>query len=174
MTHPTRGPIAALFCAMMLLAAPSFAQTAETRPDSLTETYGDWTVTCGLDEATSTNICRMAQILSQGEQQILSVFIRADDTAPDTAIATMITPLGVDLAKGVAVVVDEIPLIEVGYVTCRQGGCIVRASLDGTILQTMQAGVAAKVAIGALDGSTLDVPVSLNGFTAAWQRLQTL
>ena len=84
---------------------------------------------------------------------------------------TMITPFGVDLAKGVAIASDGNDVMQAAYRTCRRHGCIVQAELSETEVAAFKAGAEAKVAMPLTTGQTLELNVSLTGFSAAWARL---
>jgi invasion protein IalB len=83
----------AFFCATFI-GMPSLAQ--EIRPDTLSETYSDWVVTCGTavqqSGALGERLCEMTQELRQqeGGQRVLSVALRPEE---DAAFLTLIARL---------------------------------------------------------------------------------
>ena len=177
----TRHLLAALFlAATVVTTGPAPAQdTAAPGPDRLTETYRDWTLRCGTPQnapAGTPRSCEMVQELSRqagGQQQrVLAIFVaRAEDSGGQI---TMITPLGLALPAGVVLSVGDRVSVEIAYATCRPIGCISGSRLDGELLSAFIAGTAATVRVRTLDGQDVALDFSLNGFTAAWNRLAEL
>lgn len=167
--------------ALVLLAVSAFwipgaqAQDPGAAPDALVEKYGDWTVECGGATEGAERFCRMTQRIGQSgaQKQILSVFIRAksEDSA---AVITLIGPLGISLAGGISVSVGDNRLVEADFLTCRPRGCMARKELGTEAIDAFRAGNEVIVKMVALNGDAIAITVSLNGFSAAWARLQAL
>ncbi|MBF9058162.1 hypothetical protein HKCCSP123_03110 [Rhodobacterales bacterium HKCCSP123] len=173
----SRSAGALLLAASLLVGAPS-ASAQEQSPDQFVEVYGDWTVRCSAAEGAADGaapVCAMQQQLSvrtaEGRQQnILNIFLSLVDDLPEF---TAITPLGVDLAQGVALSVGTLER-SLSYRTCRPRGCFVRADLDGDTVAAFRAGDEALFMIPFVNGQTVNAAVSLAGFSAAWARLSQL
>ena len=159
------------------LAGAAGAQ--DMAPDRLTETYRDWTLRCGVPQnapAGTPRSCEMVQELSRqadGQQQrVLAVFVSRGDG--NGGQLTLITPLGLALPAGLVLTVGEQLTVEIAYATCRPAGCISGARLEGELLAALIAGTTATVRVRTLDGQDVPLNFSLNGFTAAWNRLAEL
>ena len=159
-----------------LASTPSFAQ--EAGPDSLVETYADWQVRCQTVTRDDTRIraCGMQQNLTRQRddgtrQQILSVTITPTDGGD--GVAAVVTPLGVGLARGLDISFDG-GMIEANYVTCKQRGCIVREPLSSGVISAFRAGENAAVIMEVVGQGEVSLPLFLNGFDAAWQRVLEL
>jgi invasion protein IalB len=169
--------IQALACVVALIAATHFAlaQEATGQPDTLSETYGSWTVTCASlpDQG---RFCRIAQKLSQGADKppILSVFLRNDTGEGELGRITFVTPLGLSLPQGVRMVINEAEVVQAPYLNCQTSGCVAQSVLSDPAIAAMKAGSVASVTLALMDGQQAAITLSLQGFTAAWARLQKL
>ena len=167
--------VALVIAAVLFLAvADGHAQDSDMGPDTLRETYGDWTVECGEIEGAG-RICRMAQILSKegAKRPVLSVFIRAA-AGEAAAQITFNAPLGISLPQGVSVSVADKKIVEAGFLVCHASGCLARAGLKDEAIQAFKAGNEAVTRLSALNGQEIGISVSLKGFSAAWTRLKGL
>lgn len=160
-----------------LAAAAGGAAVAPTAtaqaPDRLSEVYEDWTVECAAREAGAQR-CVMVQLLTVSEsgQRILHVEISLPEAAPHLAL---LGPLGVLLPAGVTTAIDgEMPRSH-AFHTCLAGGCLARSALEEAEVAALRAGNTMTVTLRAADtGATLNLSVSLKGFTAALKRLHEL
>ena len=177
----TRATLTAVFLAASVIAiGPSGAQDiAGPDPDSLTETYRSWTVRCGVPQnapAGTPRTCEMVQELSRqsgGQQQrLLTVFVASEGDSGGQL--TLISPLGLALPAGITISVGEQVSIQIAYATCRPVGCISSVRLDAELLAALVTGTTATVGVRTLDGQNVALEVSLDGFGAAWNRLQQL
>lgn len=153
----------------------AWAQDSSGAPDSLVEKYGDWTVECGGGAEGTKPLCRMAQQLQRkgSQKPVLSIFLRAKQEKAE-ALITLIGPLGISLAEGIAVSVADNRLVEADFLTCRPIGCIAQKELGAEAIQAFRAGDQAIVKMAPLNGDAIAITVSLNGFSAAWARLKAL
>lgn len=156
------------------LAAPLNAQ-----PDQLSETYRDWAVSCRTVAAEDGNgpqrFCEMRQELRQqeGGQRVLSITLRRDQTGND-AVITLVVPFGLDVRDDTIISVGDHMLPAVPFETCLPRGCIAGSRLAEPEIELLRRGENALIALPMLSEATLDVTVSLMGFTAAWARLGEL
>lgn len=154
-----------------MFAAPLWGQSAENGPDRLTETFRDWVVQCATRDTASGTVrsCQMVQELTRESDggRVLNMSIRQNQEAQ--GIVQITVPLGVLLAQGVRISVEEQELARIGYLTCVQGGCIARGILEPSVVDVMQQSGEAQVTI---QGSEpISIGISLMGFTAAWDRI---
>ena len=172
----------------MLVAAGLSAAILAVRPatatddrSAVTETFGDWTVSCRRQPARSETsggnaTCQMTQELHQsGTGQRALLFALPAKFARDGSNAVIVTPFGIDLAAGITVEVDGVALTRAAFRTCLPVGCVVRPQLDAAMFDRLQNGQVATVVMTALEGSSpVRIDVSLAGFTAASKRLGEL
>lgn len=170
----TRTLLRAWTAGLTMIASAAIAQ--ET-PSALSETYGDWVVSCQQvqAEAQTQQACQMSQELRQqnSNQRVLSVGIVAQT---GTAAATFIVPFGLSLSDGAVLMVDEITSIDaMDFRTCLPAGCILRTTFEEDTLATLRAGAQMQIILQPLDSAeSFPIGVSLAGFSAALDRLKTL
>jgi invasion protein IalB len=187
--RPTRGRAAAAICGLALaLAAPSalLAQDAGADADanatglpggasSLTETHGDWTVSCRVEQQgdQSIRLCALSQqqANSQG-QRTLAVELQP---TTDEASGVLILPFGLAVAQGVTLRVgEEEPGQPLPFSTCLPVGCLVPITLDAARLDELGQGTGLDVTATAAGGGEVTLAIPLAGFTSALDRTREL
>lgn len=157
-------------------AAKVSAQEAPTLPggaSSLTETYGDWRVACEINQA-AIHCAISQQLLRQDGQRVVAVELQ---TAPDDALAgNLVLPFGLHLDAGATLRIDEQPaMAPLRFHTCLPAGCVIPVSFDAATVIALRAGITLHLATRTADsGQEFPIGISLNGFTAAIDRLKTL
>ncbi|WP_159977932.1 MULTISPECIES: invasion associated locus B family protein [unclassified Novosphingobium] len=156
------------------LAAGAAAATNSPTP-ALHERFGDWEVTCvQVEKATKCSILQQQGTRSasgEGIQRTIAVEIQA---VPDGAVGTLLTPFGVDLAKGVVLRLDRAgpPL---PFKTCLPSGCVVPLQFGKEAIQALRSAALLHISFAtAGDGRTIDFPISLGGFGQALDRIAVL
>ncbi|MEM8588925.1 MAG: invasion associated locus B family protein [Pseudomonadota bacterium] len=133
------------------------------------EVHGEWLVRCsGEDDVASVCEAYRNLFLTESEQRLLHVAV-GHGAEEDAAVAILIAPLGVALAEGVSIRIDGGWPAEFDYVSCAADGCRARAPLDEGMLSAMQSGDEMRVIVAELSGRRISIPVSLDGFTAAFE-----
>ena len=145
-------------------------------PSAFSETWGNWTAHCVTAEAEGEpeRRCWMEQrlILRDGEsgqsQQLTITLAPAEDGMEATAFPV---PFGQLLASGVRLRADDGDGAVLAFQTCYPEGCIARGVLSAERVGSFRAGQALHVETDLAGGGTLSLPGSLDGFTAAHDRL---
>jgi len=140
---------------------------------SLTETYGDWHVACQVREAVI--CCAMSQQqLRQDGQRIVTVELK--NAPDDTLAANFVLPFGLQLDAGATLRMDEQPaMAPLRFHTCLPAGCVVQANFDSATVTTLHGGTKLHVTTKTADTEQdFAIAISLNGFTAAFDRLKAL
>lgn len=175
-----RTSIAAVLAIASGLATPLMAQEgsgATLLPggaSSLSETHGDWTVSCQIltREAALERICVISQRQANAQgQQVLSVELVG---LADGFEGAIVLPFGLAVTQPVTLSIDEGEAISASFSTCLPNGCVVPIAADSETLAAMRAG--SQLVVAAQDGSgqPLELPVSLTGFAAATNRIVAL
>lgn len=171
---------AGLLVATMGVPGVAHAQEAEG-PSAVQETYRDWVVSCVTLQATEATpapgrICEMRQELRQaeGNQLVLAIVLQQAQIEAAGASFTLVAPFGLLLSEPITIDVEDARLTEVAYQTCLPRGCIATTQVDQAAVDRMAAGATAIVGMATTEGQVLSVPVSLAGFTGAWNRLSEL
>ena len=157
----------------LMLAPAAFAQSAlPNGASSLQETYQDWHVACNQrDKAPS---CALSQDQTQQNgQRLLAVEMQM---RPDgSALATLLLPFGIALDSGVTPNIDDQPPLKpVRFRTCLPNGCIALLPIDAPTLAKLRTGSRLNLKVVADGGNALGFQVSLQGFSAAADRVVAL
>ena len=157
--------------AIGLAAGPGQAQQADG-PDTLRETFRDWTLQCR-QPGNENRSCEIVQRINQegSGRRLLTISIRYN--AEDEAAATIITPFGLRLSDGVEVTADDSVLGRYEFDTCLSQGCLVVAPVDGKTATTMREADSGEVRAVTRQGESFAIPVSFEGFSAALDRLRS-
>lgn len=163
----------AIMSMALTLAPAAFAQTAlPNGASSLQEIYQDWSVAC--NQRDKTPACSISQDQTQKNgQRLLAVELQM---RPDgSALATLLLPFGIVLDSGVtANIDDQPPLKPVRFRTCLPNGCIALLPIDAATLAKLRTGSRLNLKVVADGGNALGFQVSLQGFSAAADRVAAL
>ncbi|AYG69800.1 MULTISPECIES: invasion associated locus B family protein [unclassified Rhizobium] len=165
----------AFICAgvTLTLAPVAFAQTAlPNGASSLQESYQDWRVACSQRDKAS--ICTISQDQTQQNgQRLLAVELQM---RPDgSGLATLLLPFGIVLDSGVTPNIDDQPPLKpVRFRTCLPNGCIALLPLDAATLAKLRTGSRLNLKVVADGGNALGFQISLQGFSAAVDRIAAL
>lgn len=148
------------------------ADTQAKVPDVTAETFQDWVVRCVLGQD-GTKLCEMTQELNDAKngQRVLAIGIKPTAAADGRADATIVAPLGLKLAPGISMKVDEAAPVNLPFDTCLPAGCIVRTQMDAAQISALSTAKTIAIDMTAPDGTTLGVKLSPTGFADAWKRL---
>lgn len=175
----------AAICLASTGQAPAFAQSAPppapapapAPPPAAAETPQApalvWTTRCTSEGRRLPFDCSMEQrayITSTG-QFIGSVTIRIP---PDTQAPVMMitTPLGLSLAGGVVFDIDGGTPTTLPLQTCDNNGCYAGSPVSAELLSALSRGTTLNVTFKNLNQQDINLPMSLLGFTAAYQKIQ--
>lgn len=174
-----RAWLLSLLAALVLAAPLAAAQEGADAGDELDvseETFEDWRVRCEQPaEGPGEERCFMFQnlVMKDSQRQLLNFAIAFPDPEAEDPTAVIMVPLGVSLPAGLALTASEgqEPL-KVPYQHCIAMGCRAVMPLEGAQVAAMKAGREAQVGFADGTGRTVQVPVSLSGFTAAFNTLE--
>lgn len=135
-----------------------------------TESFQDWEVRC--QENQGPTRCAMVQMVTQpgSDQPLMQVVI---DYPPqiDGPVMSFFVPLGVRLAAGLQLVVDNGEPIQFPYQVCQAQGCRADAPIEPSMLQQLRGGSTATLSMIGPRGDRMDLDISLIGFTDASTRI---
>ena len=172
-----------LAAAFWMTAFPALAQNngAVPQPDtlpggasSLQENFGDWTVLCALPGGRKTCSLSQSQLDTQSRQRIVAIELAPGGEGVVGGALAM--PFGLVLAEGVSLKVDGSALGgQRAFRTCLPAGCIVPLSLAAGDVEQLASGETLELgAVAAENNQPVTLSISLNGFSAALQRLRSL
>ncbi|KEG19849.1 invasion associated locus B family protein [Bartonella bacilliformis] len=173
--------------AFLSIFSAAFAQNvkpAATKPSvatlpngasSLAETYGLWSVNCGIQDGKK--ICIMLrQEVNEQDRVLLSMNVSLDEEGVVSGNLTI--PFGILVSKPIRLHVDDSKsVIETNVRTCVPAGCVVPVVFDKNFVGSLRAGKQLKLSmtIAAPGEPALDnLFVQLGGFSDALKRLNSL
>ena len=161
-------------CALALAALPilvtaAHAEAASPAPKTAAapaQQFGDWALRCL--ELPNALPCDIVQSLQQKDThaQVLAVSIAYSPKENKQPVQISV-PLGIDLRRGVDVVVGGVTAKHVHLTRCELSGCIIEAILGDDMLSAMQTSDKAKLVLSSGDGTDTTLEFSLKGFKDA-------
>ncbi len=119
-------------------------------------------------------VCRIIQNLSmkKGDQQrpLLSIMVRPDKGAKNHALYLAL-PHGIFLPAGVEIAVDNEKPVRLAFHTSDTKGIYAGLPISDGMLAALKKGIKMNVIFVSMQKKKIGVPVSLKGFTAAYERL---
>ena len=162
------------FTAFLLVLAGSLlgvqnAVAEEAKP----ETFGDWGYQCE-KAPDDKQFCYVFQNVTkkEGGQLVLGarVAYRPEQTEP---LLVVTVPLGTLLPPGAALVIEGTDPVKLPFFLCAAEGCTsVATALPAGMIDAMKKGEQAVVRVAAPNKQVVGLPLSLNGFTKAMDRLK--
>ena len=158
---------------LFLTAGAAFAQSATSPQSTLKATHGSWEIWCYGD-----NDCIMTQLHKRTDQTADAVFtifkpkgLQNEQGQTVEALAEIVVPLGVFLPGALGLQIDSNEPRAVPFERCIPDGCVVRAPIAASMIQQMRAGSMAHLIVSPSPEERVRLPISLNGFTAAFDSL---
>jgi invasion protein IalB len=175
-------PMRGLLPCIALLVLSDSALAQQVMPSALNETYNGWQVTCvtpapaagaAADAPAPVRMCEMVQELTRNDsgQRVLAMSLRVEG---DGAAATIIAPLGLELAAGLSLTVDDAALVAVPFSTCVPAGCVAKASLTADQLSRLAAADKIGAEMAGNDGQPLHLDLTAGDLMTAWARLRAV
>jgi len=162
--------------------APAAADAAQAgapavQQFSVNTPVGDWAVRCAQTTVKSPAPCDVIQLtVNQDTKQRIMSFSLAYVPSRDSYAMQVIVPTGVALAKGMSLAAGQRALNGVKFNRCERDGCYVEMLVDAPTVNALSAaGKSTNVTvIGYGAGNEFKLPVSLNGFPEALERMKGL
>ena len=135
--------------------------------------FRDWTARCETLPDGSKAPCYLVQIvlLKEDNQPLLHMAVR-NQSAGEEPAAFISLPLGVSLPGGLSLMIDESQPLRLRYERCDRNGCHAPLPLDADLVNRLKGGRWARVSFFDTTRREVSVPVSLLGFTAAFDSLR--
>lgn len=134
--------------------------------------HGDWQLTCDTPPGASFETCAIVQNVTAEDQPNVGLSVIALKTIDQKArLLRILAPLGVLLPNGLGLNIDNEAMGRVGFVKCLPHGCVAEVALDDKLLASLSNGTEALFVVFKTPEEGVGIPVSLNGFGAAFQAL---
>ncbi|QIO34634.1 invasion associated locus B family protein [Bradyrhizobium sp. 1(2017)] len=132
-----------------------------------------WIVRCTSPSRDAPLECAMEQnaVLTKTGQTVVLINIRI---APDTRtpIALLQLPLGLNLPIGAKLQVDEGKTFDLQIQTCENRGCYASTPVAPDLLAALRSGKQLKVSFQNMAKETIAIPMPLNDFAAAYDKIK--
>lgn len=147
--------------------APAAEKPAETKK------FDDWVVACGQPKGETKKVCQAVQTLTNKDdgKRVMQIMVGYPEGAVDP-VAVFVLPLGYLLQAGGKFELDGKEVGVLGAERCIQTGCIVPLGLNAEMLAKFKGGTGGKIVVTIAKDRTIDLPVSLKGFSAALGELK--
>jgi len=137
------------------------------------EEHGDWMLRCFRNE-NGDDPCQMYQLLKEAEGNPIAEFsiFRIDEESPAAAGGTIVVPLLTLLAAELKLSVDGGVVKAYPYRFCSPNGCVAQIGFTEEEIAAFQRGAEARLTLipAMAPNQTVDIFVSLKGFTAAFEQ----
>lgn len=142
--------------------ASSAAQTSTATADSTAQPGELWSKRCNKDDPSKCEIFQRL-VVKESSKRLIE-FAVGYPQSPDTATAVVVLPLGIIVASGITVKIDDQEPSKVGIKTCNNSGCFAEMTLSAPVIESMKKGQ--KITVSLLDGSAkqINIEMSLKGF----------
>ncbi len=156
-----------LFISVICFQSITFAQDSVIT--ITTKAIGDWNVRCEQIKGGEKSCVMMQQSFakSSGQRVIQSNIAKVDGGS----LMSILLPLGIYLPAGATIQFDEQKPTKFLISFCDRDGCFVNQKVDKKLLGQLKKSKSAKITIEVNEGQVVDVPFSVNGFTAAFDAL---
>lgn len=135
--------------------------------------FKDWTVVCEKLPKVDKEICGILQTVTNDNRQILQVTIGyLPVSKTPRVILTLTMPLGVYLEPGIEFIGGNAKPLRFPFKVCLSSGCVATIMLDDDTIKKMKAGTKGSVKFAVAKEKVIEIPVSLSGFTAAFNSLK--
>lgn len=170
--------LAAVLLAGLALAGDAIipqamAQDTAAKPND-GKVFEDWRVRCAEDpQNLAAGGCFIFQSVVNNEtQQPVMQFVVGLLASDQTPAAVITLPLGIRVAPGVLMQIDQNEAVRLPFERCMPDGCKVQFRIDDKQMAALKGGVEGKLAFQDGQGRNVTLPFSLKGFTAAFASLQ--
>jgi len=144
-------------------------QTAHAAPRD-GQVFKDWVTRCL--PSTTGQQCHIEQNIVAGKEKKQRLLTVQLGYFQQRKLATFIPPLGVLLQRGIAIEIDSFKLSKrAPYTFCNGAGCFASIELDDKMVGLLKKGRKLIATFVDPNGREIAIPVSLNGFTAAFNAL---
>lgn len=139
-------------------------------------THSDWTIRCIKADEGQPDPCELYQLLKDDQgNSVAEVTMIPLNQGEAAAGATIVAPLETDLVRGLGLKVDSAAQRGFPFNFCAPVGCVSRMGFDDSGLAGLKRGNVATVSLlpfGADPENPVELPMSLSGFTAAFDELE--
>ncbi len=132
-----------------------------------------WSANCVTDGRKGNLECLMQQrvVMTNTGQLLASMTVRIPDNNRRPFAAVQV-PFGINLPDGLKLEVGNAALENLAFRTCDGGGCYAEGELKDNTIASLRKAESVNVVVKDLSGREVKVPVSLEGFSAAFDKIR--
>ena len=157
------------------VASANAQEGAAAQQDAPAKPVNAWVVNCSSGSSGTALECQMSQNLTESKtgQRVLTVTIRRQPT--DGALAMLLAlPHGLFIPVGVTYQIDSGAKVPVAIQTSDQNGAYAAVPVNAEFIGALKGGTNINIGMESVTRSPVSIPVSLAGFTAAVDKLNSL
>lgn len=177
---PDKARSASVLALLMFCMTPAVAHAQDAAPAAAPDAAAGgpqnaWVINCSTGAGGTDLDCQMSQLLTDTNtgQRVLTVTIRKDAAQGGMAMLVAL-PHGLFLPAGASYQIDTGKAVPVAIQTSDQNGSYAAAPMDAAMIGALKAGTTLNIGMESVSRQPVVIPVSLAGFTAVIDKLQSL
>jgi invasion protein IalB len=163
-----RAALTALLAVTCVLPAAAQGQYGTVK-----SVHNDWQIRCETAPGAPGEQCALVQSVTAEDRPNVGLTVIILRTADQKNwILRVFAPLGVLLAKGIGLTVDQNYVGAAQFERCLQNGCVSNVQLDEKLIAQLKQGKVARFDVYQTPEEGIGLPLSLSGFSAGFDRLE--
>jgi invasion protein IalB len=165
-------------CCLLALTLAGLAATAafgqmQTPDLNVKSRHGDWEIACKAPPpGAKKEICALVQTVAAEDDDNVVISVHFLKYSDGSRVLRIFTPLGVALAKGMRLNIDDTQSVQASYSRCAQYGCFAQIEPDDKLFELLKTGKRVLVVIYRTEEAGIGIPISLAGFNQGLAALQ--
>jgi invasion protein IalB len=165
----TGGVVAALVCALGILAATTGSSSAQGVVRSV---HADWQIRCDTPPGAQGEQCALIQSVTAEDRANVGLTVIVLKTSDNKSrLMRIVAPMGVLIPSGLGLKIDNEDVGRAGFVRCLPNGCVAEVVMDPNLIKQMRSGQTATFIIFQTPEEGIGFPMSLKGFGEGFDKL---
>ena len=145
--------------------------SVQAKPES-GKKFKDWTVVCEKLPKTGKEVCNIFQNVTNEKKKVVLQVAIGYLPGMDKPQVLLTLPLGVLLEAGMEFKAGSAKAVRLPFKVCVAKGCVAMSILDDATIKGLKTGSKGGVKFAVAKDKVIEIPVSLSGFTAAFNSLK--
>jgi invasion protein IalB len=134
--------------------------------------HNDWQVRCDTPPGALQEQCALMQTVMAEDRPGVGLTVLLLKTADQKSrLMRVVAPMGVLLASGLGLKIDQADVGRAGFVRCLPSGCVAEMVINDNLLKQLRAGQTATFIILQTPEEGIGFPISLKGFGEGYDKL---
>ncbi len=169
---PDARRLRAAMTALLTLACLTPAM-AQGQYGTVKSVHNEWQIRCETPPGAAGEQCALVQSVTAEDRPNVGLTVIILRTADQKNwILRVFAPLGVLLAKGLGLTIDQNYIGSAQFERCLQNGCVANVQLDDKLVAQLRQGKVARFDVYQTPEEGIGLPLSLSGFSAGFERLE--